>query len=196
MSNFSIKVRSAPIKVRVSGAQGTPAVALLMKPPVANVAALPASGNSTNDGRVTTDTGNAYRWTGSDWILVGPFQGETGAAATIVAATAETGEPGTEVAVVMGGTSTARTFQFTIPKGDLGPNNPDIPATPTPPSNPRDGQPWRESGTFILSFWDAEEGAWFVSATTAGQITPADAVLDDLDAPILDDTGAFVLFAA
>jgi len=77
-----------------------------------------------------------------------------------------------------------------------GTGDPDIPATLTPPANPRDGQPWRESGTFILSFWDATEGAWFVSATTAGQTTPSNAVLDDLDAPILDDTGAFVLFAA
>lgn len=78
MSTTTIKVRSAPIKVSVNGAQGAPAVALLMKPPVANVAALPASGNSTNDGRVTNDTGMAYRWTGSSWILVGKFVGDTG----------------------------------------------------------------------------------------------------------------------
>jgi hypothetical protein len=191
MAEIEVYVSAAPVRVEVGGAQGTPAVALLMKPPVANVAALPASGNSTNDGRVTTDTGNAYRWTGSDWILVGPFQGETGAAATIVAATAETGEPGTEVAVVMGGTSTARTFQFTIPKGDLGPNNPDVPATPTPPANPRDGQPWRESGTFILSFWDAEEGAWFVSATNS---IPANALTFNGD--ILTFNGETLTFAA
>lgn len=87
MSTTTIKVRSAPIKVSVNGAQGAPAVALLMKPPVANVAALPASGNSTNDGRVTNDTGMAYRWTGSSWILVGKFKGDTGIG--------EAGPPGT-----------------------------------------------------------------------------------------------------
>ena len=78
MSNVTVKVRSAPIKVRVAGAQGTPAVALLMKPPVANEGALSASGNSTNDGRVASDTGMAYRWTGSSWILIGKFVGDAG----------------------------------------------------------------------------------------------------------------------
>ena len=83
MADIDVYVSAAPVRVEVSGAQGIPAVALLMKPPVANVAALPASGNSTNDGRVTNDTGNAYRWTGSAWILVGKFVGAQGPAGPI-----------------------------------------------------------------------------------------------------------------
>lgn len=78
MANTDIYVSAAPVRIDIGGAQGTPAVALLMKPPVANEAALPASGNSVNDGRVTNDTGMAYRWTGSSWILVGKFVGDAG----------------------------------------------------------------------------------------------------------------------
>lgn len=93
MGEYAIKVKAAPIRINVSGAQGTPAVALLMKPPVANVAALPASGNSTNDGRVTNDTGMAYRWTGSSWILVGKFVGDRGPQG-------DQGDPGSSAGIV------------------------------------------------------------------------------------------------
>jgi hypothetical protein len=37
------------------------------KDPVANLAALPASGNSTGDARVAEDTGIIYVWTGAAW---------------------------------------------------------------------------------------------------------------------------------
>jgi len=38
------------------------------KAPVANQAALPASGNSAGDARVTLDTGDVYTWSGAAWV--------------------------------------------------------------------------------------------------------------------------------
>lgn len=73
-----------------------------------------------------------------------------------------------------------------------GTGDPDVPATPTPPANPRDGQPWRESGTFILSFWDATEGAWFVSATNS---IPANAYTNALGQPYTNLAGQYYLAA-
>lgn len=49
------------------------------KPPVANAAALPSTGNSVGDARVTQDNGNIYTWSGSAWVDVaaGPDGGVT-----------------------------------------------------------------------------------------------------------------------
>lgn len=38
-------------------------------PSVANLAALPATGNTTGDIRQTLDTGSPYRWNGTAWVL-------------------------------------------------------------------------------------------------------------------------------
>jgi len=81
------------------------------------------------------------------------------------------------------------------PAGADGTGDPDIPATALPPENPRDGQPWRESGTQILSFWDASETAWIVPTTNAVPAVPASATRDELGAVILDDAGDYIIFA-
>jgi len=194
MAEIEVYVSAAPVRVEVGGAQGTPAVALMMKPPVANLAALPVLGNTTNDGRVTEDTGNAYRWTGSAWTLVGPFRGDAGAAAEIVSATAVTGEPGTEVAVALGGTSTARTFQFTIPKGDAGTGGSETIISDTRPSSPVNGMQWMDSTSNILSVWIASENAWIVPTTNAVEAVPNGAIAFNGD--ILTFGGDTLTFAA
>lgn len=38
------------------------------KDPVANSGALPPTGNSLGDARITQDTGNVYTWNGTSWI--------------------------------------------------------------------------------------------------------------------------------
>jgi hypothetical protein len=105
----------------------------------------------------------AYRWTGSSWILVGPFQGPQGEQG-------ETGEQGPEGSGVS-----------------------DIPPTALPPSNPRNGQPWIESGTLILSIWVASENAWIVPAVNA---IPTTAFRSPSGSPYLSPSGAYYLAAA
>lgn len=51
-------------------------------------------------------------------------QGDPGTAATIAVGTTTTGAPGTNAAVVNSGTSSAAVFDFTIPRGDVGPQGP------------------------------------------------------------------------
>ena len=51
-------------------------------------------------------------------------QGVPGTAATIAAGTTTTGAPGTNASVVNSGTSSAAVFDFTIPRGDVGPQGP------------------------------------------------------------------------
>lgn len=41
------------------------------KSPVANLAALPATGNTIGDARVTDDTSSIYIWNGTSWVVVG-----------------------------------------------------------------------------------------------------------------------------
>jgi len=50
----------------IPGTVGTPA--LVFKESVANQAALPPSGNSLNDARITNDTGHLYIWDGTQWV--------------------------------------------------------------------------------------------------------------------------------
>jgi hypothetical protein len=81
-----------------------------------------------------------YRYVGEvDWIdlvslaeITGPQgpegpqgdPGTPGSAATIAMGTTTTGAPGTNAAVVNSGTSSAAVFDFTIPRGDVGPQGP------------------------------------------------------------------------
>jgi len=44
------------------------ATIVTFKPGVANAAALPLSGNTLNDGRITADTGHLYVWDGTTWV--------------------------------------------------------------------------------------------------------------------------------
>jgi hypothetical protein len=59
--------------------------------------------------------------------------GTPGAAATIAVGTTTTGAPGTNAAVVNSGTSSAAVFDFTIPRGDVGPQGPQGVPGPTVP---------------------------------------------------------------
>ena len=81
-----------------------------------------------------------YRYVGEvDWInlvslaeITGPAgpegpqgdPGPPGTAATIAVGTTTTGAPGTNASVVNSGTSSAAVFDFTIPRGDVGPQGP------------------------------------------------------------------------
>lgn len=47
--------------------------ALNFQPAVANAAALPPSGNTLNDARITTDDGHLWIWNGSTWLDQGNF---------------------------------------------------------------------------------------------------------------------------
>ena len=55
-------------------------------------------------------------------------QGPIGASATVTAGTTATGLPGSSASVVNVGTTTAAVFDFTIPRGDVGPSGPVGPA--------------------------------------------------------------------
>jgi hypothetical protein len=87
-----------------------------------------------------------YRYVGEvDWInlvslaeITGPQgpagdPGTPGTAATIAVGTTTTGLPGTNAAVVNSGTPSAAVFDFTIPRGDVGPQGPQGNPGPTVP---------------------------------------------------------------
>jgi hypothetical protein len=86
-----------------TGPQGT---SINVKASVANVAALPSTGNSANDARIVQSDGDLYIWGGSSWTsagqIVGPEgpqgpqgpQGPTGAASTVAGPTGPTGATG------------------------------------------------------------------------------------------------------
>ena len=58
-----------------TGPQGT---SINVKASVANVAALPSSGNSANDARIVDADGDLWIWGGSSWTSVGQIVGPTG----------------------------------------------------------------------------------------------------------------------
>jgi hypothetical protein len=60
------------------GEAGPQATSVVMRGASATVAALPATGNTTNDGRYVTDTGSVYVWSGTAWFNAGEIQGPTG----------------------------------------------------------------------------------------------------------------------
>lgn len=60
-------------------------------------------------------------------------QGVPGTAATVAAGTTTTGAPGTNASVVNSGTTSAAVFDFTIPRGDVGPQGPQGVPGPTVP---------------------------------------------------------------
>jgi hypothetical protein len=87
-----------------------------------------------------------YRYVGEvDWInlvslaeITGPQgpagdPGTPGTAATIAVGTTTTGAPGTNASVVNSGTPSAAVFDFTIPRGDVGPQGPQGNPGPTVP---------------------------------------------------------------
>ncbi len=101
---------------------------------VANVAALPATGNTTGDTWLTVDTNLMYSWDGGNWVPLGGAsavtvkgepgitgdKGEIGATATVAVGSTTTGSAGTVAAVSNSGTVNAATLDFTIPEGAKG----------------------------------------------------------------------------
>lgn len=121
-----------------------PIAATNWKASVANLAALPSSGNTTGDARVALDTGNIYVWNGSSWVgtmdggatTVGTFDSQAAVANGLVisgvnlyAQSADATHPG----MVNTGTQTLagnKTFTGTIGASNLsGTNTGDISLT-------------------------------------------------------------------
>lgn len=106
----------------VPGADGTSVNVLGTLP---GVGSLPASGEA---GDAYIISGNLWVWSANsnDWTNAGPFQGPkgdtgtAGASATITSATATSLNPADAPTVVLGGSPSARTFAFGIPKGAPG----------------------------------------------------------------------------
>lgn len=104
------------------GADGTSVNVLGTLP---GVGSLPASGEP---GDAYIISGNLWVWSDNsgDWTNAGPFQGPkgdpgaAGASATITSATATSLNPSDAPTVVLGGSPSARTFAFGIPKGAPG----------------------------------------------------------------------------
>jgi hypothetical protein len=104
-----------------TGPQGT---SINVKASVANVAALPSTGNSANDARIVQSDGDLYVWDGSSWTSVGQIvgpegpqglqgpTGPTGAASTVAGPqgpagpTGSTGPAGTAATVAVSSTTT------------------------------------------------------------------------------------------
>lgn len=98
------------------------------KAPVANVAALPATGNSIGDARVTKDTSSIYVWNGSSWVLVGGGGGSgtvTSVGLSMPSIFSVSGSP-----VTTSGTLTATLTTETANRVFAGPTT-GSPATPT-----------------------------------------------------------------
>lgn len=128
-----------------TGSTGSVGSGIAIKGSVATVGGLPSTGNTVGDSYIVTGTGHLYTWVGASWTdngtIVGPTgptgatgtngtigvngatgaTGPTGAAATIAVGTTTTSAAGTSASVSNSGTSSAATFNFTIPQGATGP---------------------------------------------------------------------------
>lgn len=110
---------------------------------------------NVNDAYVVNDTGLLHIYDGANWSAGIPFKGDPGQKgdqgdpgapgtnATISSVTATTSLPGTNASVSLGGTTTDRTFSFTIPRGDKGdkgdpgiPGDQGLPGDKGDPGNP------------------------------------------------------------
>lgn len=121
-----------------TGAPGKDGTGVTIKGSFADMEALQSAHPSgeAGDAYMLEDTGHLAVWNGSQWQDVGQIKGdkgdtgpkgdpgEDGAAATVTVGTVTTGEPGTEAAVVNGGTSSAAVLNFTIPEGAAGAQGP------------------------------------------------------------------------
>ena len=105
-------------------------------------------GANIGDAWILLSDGSLYSWNGTAWFDAGDIkgpqgdqgvqgpqgtqgeqgvqgvQGNDGAAATIAAGSTTTGAPGSSASVINVGTSSAAIFDFTIPRGDVGPQGP------------------------------------------------------------------------
>jgi hypothetical protein len=92
-----------------TGATGPQGVNIVMRASVANVAALPSSGNQVNDGRIVDEDGNLYIWTGTEWSDAGQIVGPQGPQGI----TGPTGDTGPTGATGPTGNSGGITFTIT-----------------------------------------------------------------------------------
>lgn len=63
----------------IRGPQGPAGVGVQYKGNVANAGALPPTGNTNGDMRITLDDGHAHIWEDTQWLDVGLWLGQTGA---------------------------------------------------------------------------------------------------------------------
>jgi hypothetical protein len=125
------------------GLQGAPGLNINIKDAVTAVIDLPTTGNTLNDCRLVSATGDWYYYNGSlPWINVGHIQGPqgiqgiqgivgptgsigaTGASATVQIGTVLTLSSGATAYVTNVGTSSAAVFNIGIPMGPQGPQGP------------------------------------------------------------------------
>ena len=99
------------------GDKGADGTSVVIKGSVATSASLPTTNRTIGDVWITSDTGDGYAWSGTAWSNVGRIQGP---ACTVAVGTTTTGVAGSLATVSNSGTTSAATFNFTIPKGDTG----------------------------------------------------------------------------
>jgi hypothetical protein len=107
------------------GDKGDPGAGVAIKGSVATYGDLPSTGLTAGDAYFVEADGDLYIYDGSAFPAEGSgtaFQGPPGTAATIAVGTVTTGSAGGSASVTNVGTSTAATFNFTIPRGDTGAN--------------------------------------------------------------------------
>jgi len=126
-----------------------PSSGVIYRGQVNTVGDLPATGNVTGYAYTVKADDHLYIWDGAKWtdngsVSVGPqgatgttgatgSTGITGTAATVGVGTTTTGNPGTQANVTNTGTSSAATFNFTVPQGPTGPTGVGTPG-PTGPT--------------------------------------------------------------
>lgn len=107
------------------GSPGADGKSVSIKDTVATYSALPTGLTSANagDGYFVTADGKLYVWSGTAFPANGAgivIQGPPGTSATVALGTVATGAAGTNAVITNSGSSSAATFNFTIPKGDPG----------------------------------------------------------------------------
>lgn len=109
-----------------TGSTGAAGRSINVKGTKANVAALPASGNTAGDSWIVLTDLHLYVWDGTAWLDAGQFQGPTGATgpATISVGTTSTTGPTGVPSVTNSGTGTAGVFDFVLQQGPVGPTGP------------------------------------------------------------------------
>lgn len=133
------------------GPVGQQATNLNLMGTVADVASLPASGNTKDDAYYVTAENTMYAWSSSNtWINVGPIfgaQGPTGAASTVTGPTGATGPTGPEGNFTVAGVS---------------------------PTGPLEGDAWFNSNNSRMYIY--YDGVWVeTSSTTQGPTGPSGA---------------------
>ena len=109
-----------------TGPTGAAGRSINVKGTKANVAALPASGNTSGDSWIVLTDLHLYVWDGTAWLDAGQFQGPTGATgpATIAVGTVSATGPSGTTTVTNSGSGTAGVFDFVLQQGPTGATGP------------------------------------------------------------------------